>query len=272
MDELIISVAPVPGEMQKEKFPGVLNTVDETIRSWNAGASLVHLHVRDPELVQTSDTQWFEHDIGMIREATDIIIEGSTGGSSQHTLADRSKSINVPGIEMGTLNLGSINMYDGVYCNPMSDIVFYAGIMKENAVKPCLLCFDLSHYFVRERLETEGLLDVSANHTYAFCMNVPNGMPYSDEILDIFVSRLPENSVWFLILYHALGVRSFHHALELGGHVRVGFEDGPFVSDGSRSDSNARLVEDVVEYATAIGRRIASPRRSREIIGLPHDN
>jgi 3-keto-5-aminohexanoate cleavage enzyme len=106
MDELIICVAPYPGEKQEEKFPGKMDVADEVVRSYNAGASIAHLHVRDEHGLQTVDTRLFRRDIEKIHERCPIIIEGSTGGAPEHTLEERCVSFTVSGIEMGSLNLG----------------------------------------------------------------------------------------------------------------------------------------------------------------------
>ena len=126
MEELIICVAPYPGEKQVEKFPGKLDVSDEVIRSYNEGASIAHLHVRDENGLQTIDTTLFKRDIESIHKHCTIIIEGSTGGAPEHTLKQRCVSFTVPGIEMGSLNLGSVNMFDGVYNNKIDDIFYYA--------------------------------------------------------------------------------------------------------------------------------------------------
>jgi 3-keto-5-aminohexanoate cleavage enzyme len=173
---------------------------------------------------------------------------------------------------MGTLNLGSINMYDGVYSNCESDIYFYARKLKEKRIIPSLLCFDLSHFYMPARLERDGLLDSGYPPTYALIFDTPNSLPFSEENLDIFVSRLPKDAVWFLILHHAMGAKSFKAAIDRGGHVRVGYEDGPFLSNGSRAGNNTRLVEEAVRYAQACGRRIASPTVARSIMSIPQLN
>lgn len=264
--ELMISVAPVPGEKQNEKFPGTLDTASEVISSYNAGASLCHLHVRDKSLLQTADTTLFAADIRKIREKTPLIIEASTGGAPEHTMEDRSASLSVAGVEVGSLNLGSVNMFDGVYNNRFDDIVFYARRLKEHGIKPFLFVFDLSHFHYIKRLEDMGL--ITPPHLMGFIFNIPNQLPYSDRYLDIFLNECPEGSTWFTIIHHAHGAEGHKRTLELGGHIRVGFEDSPFLSNGRRAANNAQLVQNAADTAMKYGRTIASPERSREIIGL----
>jgi 3-keto-5-aminohexanoate cleavage enzyme len=266
MEELIICVAPYPGEKQEEKFPGKMDVADEVVRSYNAGASIAHLHVRDEQGLQTVDTGLFRRDIEKIHTRCSIIIEGSTGGAPEHTLEQRCVSFTVSGVEMGSLNLGSINLWDGVYGNKISDIIFYARELNRRNLTPFLDCFDLSHFSCVPKLANEGL--VSPPYTFGLVFDVPNALPYKDRYLDIFLQELPENSIWFLIRHHTKGVKDFISALEKGGHVRIGYEDGPFLSSGERARSNAELVEEVTAAARSVGREVVTPDRARMIMSI----
>ena len=266
MDELIICVAPYPGEKQEEKFPCKMDVAQEVIACYNAGASIAHLHVRDESGLQTTDTRWFRRDVEVITAATPMIIEASTGGAPEHTLAERCVSFTVPGVEMGSLNLGSVNMFGGVYRNPISDIRSYAQELKSRNLTPFLDCFDLSHCVCAERLREEGL--ISPPFTFGLVLDVPDSLPYQDRYVDLLRRELPQDAIWFLVRHHAEGAIGFMTALEEGGHVRVGYEDGPFLSHGQRARSNAELVEDIVEAAEKVGRTVVGPDRAREIMGI----
>lgn len=266
MDELIICAAPYPGEKQEEKFQGKMDVAEEVIRSHDAGASIAHLHVRNEEGLQTIDTRWFQRDIEKIHAACPIIIEGSTGGAPEHTLEERCVSFTIPGVEMGSLNLGSINMFGGVYQNPISDMRFYARELKDRDIKPFLCVFDLSMFHNARRLEQEGYL--TPPYVYNLVFDIPDTLPFSMRSFEIFLDHLPEDSTWFLTRHHARGWEDFRVALERGGHVRVGYEDGPFLSSGKRASSNAELVEEVAEAARSLGREVVGPDRAREILGV----
>jgi 3-keto-5-aminohexanoate cleavage enzyme len=266
-DELILCVAPHPGDKEIDDFPMKINVPDEVIRSYNAGASIAHLHVRDDGGWQTTDTSLFRNQIEEIHAACSMTIEGSTGGTPAHTLEERSISINVSGIEMGSLNLGSVNMGGSVYQNPMSDIRYYAAALKERNVKPFLIVFDLSMFHNATRIRAEGLLE--GTQVYNLVFDIPDTLPYSKKTLDIFLDQLPEDSVWFISRHHAHGSKDFLYALERGGCIRVGYEDGPFLSTGARARSNAELVEEVVRAAESVGRKVVDSRRAREILGIP---
>jgi 3-keto-5-aminohexanoate cleavage enzyme len=266
MDELIICIAPFPGEAQHEKFEGRMNVPDEVLRSVNAGASIAHLHVRDKQGNQTVDPTFFKRDVERILSASSAIIEGSTGGAPEHTLEQRCVAITIPGIEMGSLNMGSVNMGGSVYRNSMSDIRFYALEQQTRGIKPFLCVFDLSMFHNVKRLEEEGL--ISQPLVYNFVLGVPDALPYTSRFLEIFIEQVPKGSSWFLTIHSSGGVKDFREALERGGHVRVGYEDSPFVSDGRRAKSNAELVEELAKLARSMGRKVVGPDRARQILHL----
>lgn len=262
MDPLVICAAPVPGEKQEEKFPGELDVAGELIRCHSAGAAIGHLHVRGDDLLQTTDLSVFRRDIDRIHDHCSLIIEGSTGGAPEHTLEERSVSFNLASVEMGSLNLGSVNMFGGVYSNPWNDIRFYARKLKEKRILPVLVCFDLSHFAYVERLLDEGL--IAPPCVFEFVFDVPDALPFRENYLDYFLNEIPKSSHWFLARHHARGAGDYLAALERGGHVRVGFEDGPFLSEGRRAASNAELVEDIAALAEKTGRSPITPEEARE--------
>jgi 3-keto-5-aminohexanoate cleavage enzyme len=266
MDNLIICVAPCPGDIAEEKFPTKMDVVDEVTRSYEAGASVVHLHVRDESGYQTMDTSLFGRQVAGIHAACPMVIEGSTGGTPEHTLAERCVSITVPGVELGSLNMGSVNLFGGVYQNPMSDIRYYAQELEKNDIRPSLCIFDLSMFNNVRRLHEEGVLNDPLIYNLVF--DAPDALPYSKKYLDIFLDEMPANAVWFLTRHQAPGSLGFRDALECGGHVRVGFEDGPFLSSGQKARSNAKLVEDIAQAAESLGRKVVGCDKAREILGL----
>lgn len=266
-DDIIICVAPVPGEKQQEKFPGRLDVAEELIRSYHSGAAIGHLHARDAEHLQSVDPSLFREQISMVRAACPLIIEGSTGGAPEHTLAQRCVTFTVPGVELGSLNLGSVNMYDGVYQNKYEDICFYAEQLRTHGVRPTMVVFDLSHLANFRRLEAEGR--VRPPYLFELVFDVPNALPYSDRYLELLVDELPPDAPWFCVRYHQRGAADLRRVMELGGHLRVGYEDSPFLSDGRRAIDHVQLVEDAVAQATQAGRRVVGPVRARELLQLP---
>ena len=264
--EIMIAVAPVPGEKQEEKYPGRIDVADEVIRCEMAGASIVHLHARDENLLQSVDPTLFARQVREIRGACPIIIEGSTGGAPEHTLDQRCATFTVPEVELGSLNLGSVNMFDGVYHNRYEDIRFYARKLRGARIAPVALVFDLSHLTNYRRLVDDG--ELLPPYAFAFVFDVPYALPYSDRYLEFFVDHLPPGAVWFCMRHHQKGVADLRKVMDMGGHIRVGYEDSPFLSNGGRAGSNVALVEDAVAQAEKAGRKVVRAGRAREIIGL----
>jgi len=265
-NDIMICVAPVPGEKQEEKFPGALDVPGEVIRCEAAGAAIGHLHARDENLFQSVDPELFARHACKIREACPIIIEGSTGGAPEHTLDQRCATFTVPQVELGSLNLGSINMFDGVYQNKYEDICFYSRKLRENSIVPTMPIFDLSHLTNYQRLIEDGTLQPPC--VFEFVFDVPCALPYTDRYLELFVDHLPPEAIWFCVRHHQCGAADLMKVIELGGHLRVGFEDSPFLSNGKRARNNVELVEDAVAQAQKAGRPIARAALAREIIGL----
>ena len=265
-NEIMICVAPVPGEKQEEKFPGPIDVPGEVIRCEAVGAAIGHLHARDENLLQSVEPELFTRHVREIREACPVIIEGSTGGAPEHTLHQRCVTFTVPEVEMGSLNLGSINMFDGVYQNRYEDILFYTRKLRAGRIVPTMPIFDLSHLINYQLLVADG--ELVPPYVFEFVFDVPYALPYSDRYLDLFVSHLPKDAIWFCVRHHQKGGADLRRVMELGGHIRVGFEDSPFLSNGQRARNNIELVEDAVAQAQKAGRTVVRAARAREIIGL----
>jgi len=265
--EIILCCATSPGEKQCEKHPGKLDPAAELIECHKLGCAIGHLHARDENLLQVVDPTLFNQQIKRIRAACDLIIEGSTGGAPEHTLEQRCVTFTVPEVEMGSLNMGSVNMYDGVYQNKYEDIRLYARQLRKHRVLPIMPIFDLSHLTNFQRLIDDG--EISPPFVFEFVFDVPSGLPYRDEYLKLFIEHLPKHAQWFCVRYHQKGVRDLMRVMELGGHVRVGFEDSPFLSNGQRARNNMELVEDARDWSRKIGRSPVPPARARQILGLP---
>ncbi len=126
--------------------------------------------------------------------------------------------------------------------------------------------FDLSHLINYRRLIEERRL--SPPYVFEFVFDVPSALPYEDSYLDLFMEHLPPGAIWFCVRHHQQGAAALRRVLDAGGHIRVGYEDSPFLSNGRRAKDNVELVEDAVEQAERAGRKVVRAERAREIIGL----
>jgi 3-keto-5-aminohexanoate cleavage enzyme len=271
-EKIIVTVAPVAhqGTFLPQGVRNPLSPEDvarETADCAQAGAAMVHLHVRNPRGEQVRDLRWFSETIGRIREKSDIIIQGSTGGVSDLSLAERCVSVTEPRTETASLNLGSVNFGEGVYINTLPDIRFWIGEMKKHRVAAELELFDFGMFSTVETLVKEGLLVPPLN--YNFCLGFKGALPADPRFLKDLVSLLPGGARWGLNHEGMGDFRLLAAALALGaGSIRVGYEDGCSYLPGKPASSNAVLVQKVVELVRSLGFEPASPAEARKILGL----
>jgi 3-keto-5-aminohexanoate cleavage enzyme len=270
MNKMVITCAICGAETTKEHNPNLPVTPQElaqsTYEAYKAGASIVHLHVRDKEGKATMDVAIFEEAIKLIREKCDIVIEVTTGGGVGMSDEERMQVLELKP-EMASLDCGTVNFGDEFIVNTLPSMRNYAKKMKEYGVRPTLECFDLSHIYAAEVLIKEGLVEPPFH--YGFVLNVPGGVKYDVETLDFFVRRIPKASFWTVMgIGGRASLLSHYGALSLNGFIRVGFEDNVYYSKGVLAESNAQLVERAVRIAKEGGYEIAAPADVRELLKI----
>jgi 3-keto-5-aminohexanoate cleavage enzyme len=264
---IVLAVAPVGGWGEGRNNPLTPESIAREVASCaRAGASLVHLHTRDRQGALTADPANYLEACARIRAGGDILIEASTGGLSSLSAAERALSLDNPHAELGSLNMGSVNFHDQVYCNSMPDIRTWIAAMKKRGVRPQLEIFDTAQINAVEALAAEGLLQGQRNFNFIF--NYRWGMRFSLPLLQVLAGMLPPESVWGCVVG---GNRDFaiHLQAALAGAamLRVGFEDSP-VCEEREADSNARLVSALAERLRVLGFEPASVPEARRILGL----
>ncbi len=271
MEKLIITAAICGAEVTKEQNPSVPYTVEEigieAEKAYKAGASVIHLHVRQDDGTPTQDKERFRQCIEEIRRrCPDAIIQPSTGGAVGMSNEERLQPVDLCP-EMATLDCGTCNFGgDEIFVNTENDIKAFGKKMIENNVKPEIEVFDKSMIDMAIRLQKKGF--IKAPMHFSFVMGVNGGI--SGELRDFLFMKesLPAGST-----YAVAGIGRYEFPLAAaaiisGGHVRVGFEDNVYLSKGVMADTNAQLVEKVVRLAKELGREIATPAEAREILGL----
>lgn len=269
MDKLIITAALVGAETTREHNPNLPLTPEEITQAAaearEAGASIVHIHVRDEEGNPTQDMEIFGRTCDLIREKTDLIVQISTGGAVGTPQDERVLPLDLRP-EMATLTCGTVNFGDDIFENPEPLIEKLAARMLELEIKPELEIFDLGHVANAMRLLKRGL--VKPPLYFDFVMGVPGGMSGSIHNLIHLTRELPPDSIWQVagIGRHELPLGVV--AIAAGGHVRVGFEDNVYYSRGVLAESNAQLVARIARIAKEVGREVATPDEAREILGI----
>jgi len=271
MEKLIITAAISGAEVTKEMNPAVPYTVEECVReaksAYDAGASIIHLHVRRDDGTPTQDKERFRVVMEAIKkECPDVIIQPSTGGAVGMSNDERLQPTELfP--EMATLDCGTLNFGgDEIFENTENTIKYFGERMIKNGIKPELEVFDKSMIDMALRLAKKGYIQ-SPMH-FDFVMGVNGGI--TGELRDFVFLRgsIPSDAT-----YSVAGVGRFEFTLAVaaiidGGHVRVGLEDNLYISKGVLTKSNGELVEKVVRLAKEFGREIATPADARRILGL----
>jgi 3-keto-5-aminohexanoate cleavage enzyme len=269
MDKLIITVALTGAEVTKKQQPNLPITPDEiaeeAYRCWQVGASIVHIHARMPDGTPTQSKEVYAEIKDKIRQKCDIIIQFSTGGAVWHKPEERIQCLDAMP-EMATLSAGSCNFGDDVFMNSPSFMELLAKTMKEKGIKPEIEVFEPGMIENALRLVKKGLLELPLH--FDFVLGVPGAMPGNIEDLLFLVKKIPNGCTWSVA---GIGRYELHlavHAILMGGHVRVGFEDNIYYRKGELATSNAQLVERIVRIAREVGRDIATPNEARAILGI----
>lgn len=269
MEKLIITAAICGAEVTKENNPSVPYTVEEIGReaeaAYKAGASIIHLHVREDDGTPTQSKERFKACIDEIkRRCPDVIVQPSTGGAVGMTDEERLQPVEL-NPEMATLDCGTLNFGgDEIFVNTENTIKNFANVMNEKNVKPEIEVFDKGMVDLAIRYHKQGF--IKAPMHFDFVLGVQMDATVRD--LSYLVHSLPEGSTWTVAGVGRHEIPMAVAAIIMGGHARVGFEDNVYLSKGVLAKSNAELVEKVARISREIGREVATPDEARKILGL----
>lgn len=267
-EKLIITVAPTGSLPTKEKTPHVPITpreiVEDCLRCVEAGASVCHIHVREPDGRPSTRFDLFREVYEELRARTDAIVQISTGGRAGSAFEERAERLELRP-EMASLTTGSVNFPEGVYANPRDLVERLAGRMRDLGIKPEMEIFDTSMIegavgLVRNELATPPL-------HFNFVLGLKGALPATVKNLLHLVESIPPGSTWTVSGIGRAQLPMAVHALLMGGHVRVGLEDNIYYTKGVLA-RNIDLVERIVRLAAELGREVASPAEARAILGL----
>ncbi|MBO1361177.1 3-keto-5-aminohexanoate cleavage protein [Acetobacter sacchari] len=243
--------------------------IESTHEAFEAGASLVHIHVRNADESPSSDPALFQAvQEGVSRHCPGMIIQFSTGGRGRDADARGSSLPLRP--DMASLSTGSVNFPTIVYENGAALVDTLAASMKDHHVSPEIEIFDLSHIHGARRLVDAGLMGPKPH--VQFVLGVKNAMPADEHLLDILLAEtrriLPE-ATWTAagIGRYQTTVMDWVLARDCDG-VRTGLEDNIRVTRDRLAKGNVELVQIAVERLAAHGRRPATPAEARQILGL----
>ncbi|MBO4504727.1 MAG: 3-keto-5-aminohexanoate cleavage protein [Bacteroidales bacterium] len=273
MEKLIITAAICGAEVTKEQNPAVPYTVEEIVKeaksAVDAGAAIVHLHVREDDGTPTQSRARFQEcEDAIYKACPNVILIPSTGGAVGMSPEERLQSTDTTPIpEMATLDCGTCNFGDEIFDNTMPTMRAFGKRMLERGIKPEYECFEMGHLDTILTMARKGQVP-GAPMQFNFVLGVPGCTPATVDNLCWLVKNIPAGSTWTST---GIGRHAFTLAaptIVMGGNVRVGFEDNLYLEKGVLAKSNGELVDKVVRMAKLLGREVATSDEARVILGL----
>jgi 3-keto-5-aminohexanoate cleavage enzyme len=267
--KIIVSVAPVGKDVPKPSFNPITpeEVAEEVAACAKAGASMVHLHVRDRYGKQTADLADFSRTLQYIRATSNIIVQGSTGGLVDLSIEERSTALNDRRVQSASLNMGSVNFGDDVYINTLPDVRYWARRMAEEKIIPELEIFEVGMIPVYKQLIAETILHKP--FSFNFILGVEWGLPAVPNSLFFLTSFLHEPIPWGVTHAAMTDFSLLAVAVGLGATtVRVGFEDSVFYAPGKAASTNVELVKRVVALVHNMGFDVATIEEAQAILGI----
>ena len=259
----------VPTKAANPAVPiSISEQVESSLAAVEAGASIIHAHVRNADETPSSDPEKFARlQEELRRHRPDVIIQFSTGGRSG---AGQERGGMLPlRPDMASLSVGSNNFPTRVYENPPDLVAWLASEMQKYEVVPEVEAFDLSHILQALRLHDEGKL--FGKLYVQFVMGVKNAMPADRAVFDFYVAQMQARAPQAAWCAAGIGPNQLvvnEWAIAAGGHTRAGLEDNVRLDRSTLAPSNAALIARAAELCTRYERPVASPAQAREILGL----
>lgn len=270
---MVLTAAMVGAETTREQTPHLPMTAEEiaedAVRCREAGAAMVHLHVRTADGKPSQDAELFRAAIRAIRKRTDVLIQTSTGGAVGMSVDERCGPLTLTGADrpdMATLTTGTVNFGEEVFWNPRPLVRDIAKRIRAIGLRPELECFDVGMIDEVRYLAKEGLVDLPAH--FDFVLGVPGTLQPRPEVLDFMIASLPEGSTWTVAGVGRHQLPYVDEAAKRGGNARVGLEDNIYVSKGVLAKGNWELVAEAAKRARAHGREPATPEQARKLLRL----
>jgi 3-keto-5-aminohexanoate cleavage enzyme len=265
--KIIVSVAPVAPPAHPLTPEAVAADV---LASAQAGATVVHLHVRDAQGQATADPSAFARTLAAVRAGSEMIVEASTSGVAGQSLAERCVGLCDPRVEMGSLNLGSDDPQEATYARTLADLRYRTARMAEAHIRPLLLAFEGGVLANAALLAAEGRLQPP--FVCDLALGFPGALPATPHVLHFLQGLLPAGALWGLIHHGMQDLALLATAISMGASlVRVGLEDSVYYAPGRAARTNPELVERTVALIRHMGLEVATPQEARAMLHLAHE-
>jgi uncharacterized protein (DUF849 family) len=271
MTSTLITVAATGAEAEKATVPALPVTLDQltsqAIECQQAGAAVIHVHIRDDEAKPTLDVSRLKDTVAALRDTTDLIVQLSTGGAVTDGFDARLAVLDAEP-DACSLTCGTVNFGDDVFANPWGFIKDLYQLTKERGVVPEFELFDLGHIATLQRLLGEFGPPVGGHVHCDLVMGVPGGMRGDVPTLAAAVLALPDGATWSATGIGRTSLPVMFGALGAGGHLRVGMEDTITFSRGRPVTGNPELVQRAADLANLAQRPPMSPAEARAFLGI----
>ena len=289
-NEVIVTCAVTGAGDTLGKHPEVPVTPEQisnaAIAAAKAGASVAHIHVRDPETgLGSRDVNLFKEVVERIRDnETDVVINLTAGMGGDWVPSEENPSMPGPGTDMigpeerlahvkeihpeicsldcGTMNFGNGNE---IYISPPGYLREMASMIQEWGVKPELEVFELGQIRFAKQMIKEGLINEPP--MFQICLGIPWGAEQTVDSMKVMKDELPNNASWASFGIGRMQMPMAAAAVAMGGNVRVGLEDNLYLEKGVPA-SNDQLVTRVIEIIQRMGSRVLSPKETRDKLKL----
>jgi 3-keto-5-aminohexanoate cleavage enzyme len=274
--QTLITVAPTGAETAKAECPQLPTTLTELVetarRCEQAGAAMIHVHIRDEDHRPTLDLGRLQETVAALREQTTLVVQLSTGGAVTDPLEHRLRVLDAAP-DSCSLTMGTVNFGDDVFMNPWGFVTDLYQLTQQHRVVPEFELFDLGHVHAMHRLLDKYGLPYGGRVHADLVMGVPGGMPGTADALVAAVAAMPpEVTSWSATGVGRSTLPVALTALAKGGHLRVGMEDVLTLARGRPVQHNAELVERAATLATLAQRPPMKSEQARELLQTRPEN
>jgi 3-keto-5-aminohexanoate cleavage enzyme len=264
MNKVLISVAPVSAA-DKNIVPEKI--AQDVLNCASAGAAMVHLHVRDEQGKLTTDMSVLDKTLRLIRKESDIIIEVSTGGVSNLTIQERCVPLYSELVEACSLNVGSTNLGQAVYCNPLDDVEYCVKELLKMKKTPEVEVFEIGHTYVMQQLMEK--YEFPKPVLFSIVLGHKGEAPPTPAALALMIQMIPTGALWGITHANRRDFSIVAAALGMGAStVRIGFEDSDLLDTMTVVDTNLPLVEKTVRLLRAMDKEPMTPAEARKTFNI----
>lgn len=264
-ESVIISLAPVAADCTAV-IPE--NLAQEIVDCVEHGAAIVHLHVRDKQGRLTPDITDFKSTIDIVMHRSNLIIQASTGGVSGMSIRERCAPLACTGVEMASLNVGSVNLGDAVYFNPTPDVEYCAREIVKNNIIPEFEVFEIG--MINNILALQDDIKFKKPMLFNIVLGHRGSTPATIDALIAMRSMIPRDALWGITHFGRKNFDIIAAAVGMGAcEVRIGFEDSYYLSAEEKAEHNSQQVAKLARLIRSMDKTVATPEIARRMLAIP---